>query len=125
MAFRQAWMVEVVTRIVCHADLLHHAAGTQVCWNGERNYTVEFQVLKAVAEYGACAFSRQSSAPAVKFEAPTDFYRGHEWRIERGNGKADEAGEGMIFKQLDGEGSETVKIEVGLSAVGERVGLRG
>jgi hypothetical protein len=35
MAFRQEWVVEVVARIVRHADLFHHAPGAQVSGNRE------------------------------------------------------------------------------------------
>ena len=69
MDFRQAWVIEIVARIVGHAEFFHHAAGAQVSRNREGNETVKTQLLKSVAGHGAGAFSGKSPAPVNQTRA--------------------------------------------------------
>ena len=125
MGFRQARMIEVVARIVGHSDLFHHAARAHVSGTVKETRLSRPSSLKCVMDHGARAFGGQSPAPGIECEPPADFDGGHEGRIEIRNGQPDEADEGLILKQLDGERPIAVAVEVGLSAVDERVGLRG
>lgn len=125
MAFRQAWMVEIVIRVVGHAELFHHAAGAQVLRNCEGNDAVEAQFLKRVADHSARAFSRKSATPEIECEPPADFNCGHEGRVKIRNREADEPGERDFIWQFDAKGSESVALKMIFSASYQRVRLVG
>ena len=122
MAGRQAGMVEVVGRGMGHAEFLHHAAGTEIARHRERNKAGQAEIFKCEVNDGAGSFGSQPLPPIARSQAPANFDSGHKWCVERRDGKADEAEEGLIFAEFGGEEAETVFVKVPLDAGDEIVG---
>jgi hypothetical protein len=51
VSYRQVGMLEVIGRVVGHADFLHHSAGLPVCWNGEGNNLIKANCFERIAKH--------------------------------------------------------------------------
>ena len=117
VAFRQAWMVEIVLRIASHTQLLHDADGAQIRRNRERDERGKMQVVESVANDGTGAFRGQSPAPLFCGETPADLDAGREVRIESRNADANESDEIPGALQFGCVEAVTVLIEVSFNTV--------
>ena len=99
-------MIEVVRRIARHAELLHHAPGSQVGGDRERDDLVQRQGFEAVLYRGASAFSGEALAPMSRRQSPGDFDAGCKVRHETRHIQADEADERTIATKLGGVQAE-------------------
>jgi len=99
----QARMIEVRAGIVNHAQIFHYAARAHILGNCERDEAVEAGGLKSKADDRAGCFRGQAAAPVVEREAPANFHRGHERRVEGWNREADEPDERLPLKKFCGE----------------------
>src|SRR3954453_16891650 len=63
MSLRQAWMLKVVLRIMCHPEFFHDTAGPEIGWNSKRNNVVKSEILEPTTQHFACAFGGESLAP--------------------------------------------------------------
>ena len=63
VTFGQDRVVEIVGRVVGHAELFHHAAGAQVVWNREGDQAIELERVEGMIDDGARAFGGEAVAP--------------------------------------------------------------
>src|SRR5690242_13207464 len=88
MARGEAWMVEVIPRIVGHPELLHDPPRPPVP-DGRERHDLAFRG----GHHGPCALGRQSPAPMLRGQPPADLDARREVRLERGDRKPDPADE--------------------------------
>ena len=115
-------MLEIVSRIVGHSQLLHHPPRTNVCVRSKGDNGAQAQLFKAVAECFPRAFGGQSPAPILSCQPPANFNGGHKRRFKPGDGKTDEAKKGAVLPQLRREKAETVALEMRFSVIHSSVG---
>jgi hypothetical protein len=123
MPLGQRRMIEIVRRIVNHADPFHDLSRGEVAWHGERHNLAEPQILEAQHQYGPRRLGGVSTTPVFRGEAPAYFHARSEVRGETRHGKADEARESRDVWDLHGPEAETVPIEVSLDTRRERIAL--
>ena len=102
----QGRVVEVVTRIVGHAQTLHHAARAVVDRCRERKDLVQLQSVESIGDRGSGGLGRVAVTPMWARESPTDFDCGRERRIEGGGPQPDVTGEGSGSHDFHREQSE-------------------
>ena len=104
--------IEVVPRVVTHADLLHHAPGSGVRWNGERHDLLQADGVEAERGSGASAFGSVAPAPLIKRQSPSNFDARSEMRIELRDAQTDEPDERRSADDFHGPHSKAVLHEV-------------
>jgi len=117
MTVRQARVIEIIRRIVCHTDLLHHPPGTHIAGRRERNDLAQSQRLKPEPKGLSGAFGRQAAPPIFERDPPPNLDAGHEMRFERGNRKSDEPDECVCLTQLSREEPKAMQSEMRVEAV--------
>ena len=114
-------MVEIVSLIPRHPQLLHHAPRARIRWNRHRHHFLQCQLLEPVPEALARPFGRQSPIPERPVQAPADLHARGEMRVERRPSHADEAGELARVLQFRGIHAKPVALHVRLDAIGQCV----
>ena len=110
-------MIEVVRRIARHTELLHHAPGSQVGGDRERDDLVQRQGFEAVPHHGASALGGESLPPMRGRQSPGDFDAGCKVRHETRHIQADEADELSIATKLGGEQPKSALAKMLLNAI--------
>ena len=123
--FRKKRVVEVITRIVGHAELFHDAARALVADGGHGDDFGELEGLEAVGERGLCALGGVAVAPVPGSEPPADLDTGGEVSGKARGGEADEADKLRKTRHLDRPEAEAFLGEVRLDTVYHRVALGG
>src|SRR6266567_8316130 len=123
MTRRQLGMVEIVNRIVRHAELFHDAAGGPVGGNREGYDFCSAQTFKCVLRHTARPFRRQASIPMLRRQSPPNLDAGSEVRLEVRNRQADESDESTIETQLGREQPKSVAAEMRLDPVQQEIAL--
>lgn len=114
MPLRQERVVEIVGRIMRHADLLHHAAGGEVRGHRERYDLFEPERFETEGEHGPRALRGVSLPPVLRAEAPPDLHARSEVCLEAGHRETDETREGRSAADFHGPEPEAALIEVSL-----------
>src|ERR1700722_6176360 len=73
MALGQSWMIEIVARIVRHADFFHYAPGPNIRGNRERHERIQTQRIECMAYHRARGFRFEAAAPMLRREPPANF----------------------------------------------------
>src|SRR4051812_42243099 len=73
VALGQLWMVEIVPRIVSHADSFHDPTRTKISDRSKRNDFLKLHFLKAEGQGCSCAFLGISVTPVIECQPPTNF----------------------------------------------------
>jgi hypothetical protein len=85
-------MVEIIGRVMVHADLLHYAPRTNIAWHCERDHLRELQCLKPESQSRCGAFSRIPLSPVLSGEPPADLDTWGEMRVKVRDRQANEPG---------------------------------
>ena len=117
-------MVEIVGRIVLHADALHDADRAAVGGHREGDDLLQTQSGEAGIERSLGAFGGVTLAPMRAGEAPADLHRRREVRIEPRDREADKADERRDARHLDRPPAEPVLREMSLDARDESIDVR-
>ncbi len=118
-------MVEIVGRVVGHAELFHDMTRALVADGGHGDDLGEFQRLEAIGERGLCALGGIAVAPVLIREPPADFDTGGKVGREPWGGEADEADKLSKTRHLDRPEAEAFLGEVRLDSVYHRVAFGG
>src|SRR4051794_1876418 len=94
MADGEDRVVEVVAFFVCHTDLLHHAARTDVGGHREGNNLRQSQFLKAERHSRLGTFGAIALPPEFGSEPPANFDARRERGLKARTIQANETGEG-------------------------------
>ena len=116
-------MIEILGRIACHPNLLHHALGLGIDHGGERDQLREAQDLDGVSHHRQPAFGRQSPIPDLCCQPPADFDAGGECRLKFWNMDSNETDEPLLLPQLRSVECEAMLIEVRFYVVCEPIAL--
>src|SRR5580704_3042947 len=105
-------MVEIIARLVCHAQLLHHTTRFEVRCRGEGHQLFQPQYVEAVADNLSRPFGCEALVPVFRSKSPADLHTWRERSIERGYVQSDEPNEGATasiscFKRMLGMNSIT------------------
>lgn len=125
VGFGEGGMVEVLGRVVGHADLFHDAAGGEVGGGCERHDFGEAEGLETALHGGQGAFGGQALVPVGGGEAPADFDAGREGELETGDIETDVADALAGGAEFGGPEAVAVLGEVGVDALEHRVGFGG
>ena len=90
VTLRHPGVLEVVGRIACHPDALHHRPRAHVARCGERHDLVETDRVEPELQCRPRALARVSVAPVITRKPPSHFDRGRERRVEGREIEADE-----------------------------------
>jgi len=112
-------VVEVVARIVGHAEALHHARRPDVGWNRERDDLRQAEPLEPVGQRGARGLGGEAPAPEPAGEPPADLGLSHE-RMDGEPGVTDQLG---FVRDLERPQAEIPIAPVCLDAVDELIRL--
>ena len=110
-------MIEVVSRVVSHAELLHDAPGPHVGRDRERHQLFQPEHLERVTNNFPRALCGQSLALIVGGQSPPNLDAWSEVGMERGNSKADETDKAAVPPQLRAVQAETVLSEMTLDLI--------
>ena len=123
MSGRHARMIEIVGRIVRHADPAHDRPRAHVRGRRERDQLLGAQCAERVGCARERGLGRVALPPVLGREPPADLDAGREMRLERRHDEPDEADERRDARHLDRPRAEAVAREVPLGAPRERVAL--
>jgi hypothetical protein len=124
MPFVQKRMVEVVSGIARHPELLHDSTRANVSDRRDRDDLVQLEHVETVSQDGPSAFGRISFAPMRHVQPPSDLDAGLKGRVVPGRREPDESGERRHPGNLGGPESVAVPLEVEVRALSELVALR-
>src|SRR5438132_7636076 len=94
-------MLEVVGRIVAHAEPLHHSPGRRVEVRRERHDLLQAELIEAVAERRPARLGRIAVAPMLAPQPPADLDGGSEVLLEARPCEPHEADEARAPHNLD------------------------
>jgi hypothetical protein len=120
----QQWMLEVVSRIAGHPELLHDSTGAKVPDRRDRDDLAEPEHVETMSQDGPSAFGRISFAPTRHVQPPSDLDTGLKWRVVSGRREPNESGERCHPGNLGRPESVAVLLQVELGALSELVALR-
>src|SRR5277367_3552847 len=125
MALGKIRVIEVVGRVVSHADLLHHAARTNVRGDGEGNQGIERQRFERVANRRAGRFRGKASSPILRGQPPSDFYARREMSLEGRYRKPRKSDEQALLTQLESIQAKSTFAEMTLDAISQEIAFGG
>src|SRR5690606_30174615 len=106
MTFGQRWMLEVVPRLMLHAQRLHQAARGLVELRREGDHLGQLQPLESAGQRGVSRLLGQPLAPLIRYQSPADFHRRTERQRQLAPGQpghADEASIVLAFQRPEAE----------------------
>ncbi len=118
-------MIEVVPRVVRHADALHDAARRLVGGDRKRHDLIELGHLETEAHRLGGGFGGVATTPVIGPEPPPDLHGRREVRLEGRRPQPDESDEWLAIANLDCPQPEPSLLEALLDPVDEGIGLRG
>src|SRR5580698_2505035 len=116
-------MVEVLARVMSHADLLHHPSRAQIGRYGEGYKRRQIQRMECVAGRFARTLGGQPLAPELRCQPPADLDTRRKVRLEHRNRQPYKADEARILAQLNSPRPESMPFEVVLDALDQAVTL--
>lgn len=114
-------MIEVVSRIVRHANPLHDTSGSNIAGHGKRHDLFKLQGLKAKLQRGTRTLCGIPAAPIVGCKAPSNLDARREGRLKVWNRQADKSSKRRNAPNLDGPETKAMLIEVSFYPQCERV----
>lgn len=123
MADGDAWVLEVVGRVVAHPEPLHDPPRRFVAGRGEGDDLVQTELLEAVRNRGPARLGRVAAAPVLAGEPPPDLHGGREVFLEARPGEPDEADEARPVRDLDRPQPPALLLELPADVLRERVAL--
>ena len=115
--------VEVITRIVGHAQPTHDGPRTLVQLGGVRDDLVELEVVEGEIQGGDCSLCGIAMTPHITSKGPADVHCRAESSVEVRGSEAGEAEEATIFDPLERPQPESVLVEACLGLVDQSVAL--
>ena len=125
VGFGEGWVVEVLGRVVGHADFLHDAARGEIGRGGEGDYFGEGQRLEAVFEGGEGAFGGEAAVPMGSGESPADFNARGKREFKARDVETDVADAFAGGVEFGGPEAVAMLLEVGLDTVEHGIGFDG
>lgn len=116
-------MLEVVGRVVTHAETLHDPPRTFVADRREGNDFVEAQLIEGEGDGCASAFGRIAASPVLACEAPADLDGGREVGVEARLCKANEADELSALDELRSPQPPSALRDQHSLALGDRIAV--
>ena len=114
-------MIEVVSRIVRHANPLHDTSRSDIAGHGKRHDLFKLQGLKAKLQRGTRTLCGIPPAPIVGCKAPSNLDARREGRLKVWNRQADKSSKRRHAPNLDGPETKAMLIEVCFYPQCERV----
>jgi len=121
MPLCQSRMLEILSRIVRHPQLLHHPPRADVCLCGERHYACQPKLLESVAHHLPRPFGSQPLTPMRTRKPSPNLNRRHKRRIERRYRKPDKPKKPPVSAQLRRKRAKAVPLEMPLGTVHHRI----
>ena len=125
MALGKIRVIEVVGRVVSHADLLHHATRTNVRGDGEGNQGIERQRFERVANRRAGRFRGKASSPILRGQPPSDFYARREMSLEGRNREPRKSNERTLLAKFERVQAKFMFAEMTLDAINKEIAFGG
>ena len=116
-------MVEIVGRVVRHAQPLHHSARADVFRHRKRHDFIQPKLLESETDRSLRRFGGKAVAPMLECQPPTDFDAGSEMCLESWHVQAHVSDEIGAARDFDGPQAETTRFAIRANAAGQFVAL--
>jgi hypothetical protein len=123
VSFRQERMIEVVGRIVRHAQFFDDPAGPNVSRNRRRHDFIQAQRLERIPDDCMRSFCRQPLSPILRRQTSTDFYARRVVRFKLRNLQANEPDKQAISPKLRWPKAESILPEMRFDSVQHGIAL--
>jgi hypothetical protein len=110
-------VIEIVRRVVGHADFFHHPARPEIGSGGKRDDFIELQSLKTISQDGLSAFCSQTLVPKWAGQPPSDFDAWCEMRMETGPRHSYKPDESAVRAQFGSKECEPMLGEMRIHAI--------
>ena len=114
-------VVEVIGRVVSHAEAPHDSHRADIGRDGERDDFTQISPIEPVGNRRACRLRRESAAPILPCKPPADLDRRGEMRREVVKRKADIADEPGLIGYLHRPKPVAARVESRLDAISKGI----